>query len=199
LAYANGQWIEVGGSWLADWGADIETSLDGFNWFETAPQGPSGPGTPFGSVLNAIAYGNGNYVAVGGEQEYAVENWFVPGPLMVLTSTDGITWIRRSQTNTQTSARAVAYGNGRFVLLAGSGVILQSDPIIRLSLTRNPGVGLITLSLEGPTGMNCTMQSSSDLISWQDLINITSVEATTTVGIPFHSVSRQMFYRASTQ
>ncbi|MCU0225442.1 MAG: hypothetical protein MUF27_15535 [Acidobacteria bacterium] len=101
VIYAAGQFVAAGGS-----GYGIATSTDGLDWTARAP----------GVELNAVAYGNGTFVAVG--------------PMgAVLTSSDGASWIPASSGSTQNLA-AVAFGNGRFVATnaaaAGKGSVLVS-------------------------------------------------------------------------
>ena len=58
---------------------------------------------------NAVAYGNGTFVAVSGD-----------GTNRVMTSTDGITWTAHAAAAASNWAR-VTYGNGTFVAIIGSG------------------------------------------------------------------------------
>ena len=51
--------------------------------------------------LSAVAYGNGQFVAVG-----------FGGT--IVTSTDGVSWVQR-ESGTQNYLKGVAYGNGQFV------------------------------------------------------------------------------------
>jgi hypothetical protein len=77
-------------------------STDGANWTAVA-------NSTFGNTnINAIAYGNGKFVAGGDSGKMA---W----------SADGVTWKAIANTAFDSRAiRAIAYGNGRFV--AGGGV-----------------------------------------------------------------------------
>jgi photosystem II stability/assembly factor-like uncharacterized protein len=63
--------------------------------------------------LNGVAYGNGDYVAVG-----------VQGT--VLHSTDGLVWTKITPPTTH-YLQKVAWGNGKFVAVGGSGTILTSS------------------------------------------------------------------------
>ena len=89
-------------------------------------------------------------------------------------------WTQR-QTATTNAFNRIAYGNGRFVAVGHHGTILTSGPIINLTLTSTAGTGPLRLSLEGPTGLGYTIQTSTDLITWQTVTNITSVQPTTVV------------------
>ena len=68
-----------------------------------------------GIILRGIAYGNGTFVAVGGNGT-------------ILTSPEGITWTSRTS-GTDSILYGVTYGNGTFVAVGTDGTILQSDPL----------------------------------------------------------------------
>ena len=108
---------------------------------------------PSGNSFAGIAYGNGTFVAVGGdsiltspegttwtrrtipetyEALYAVvygKGIFVATGSggVVLTSPDGTTWTRRTVSGTDEALSAIAYGNGTFVALGDAGLILTSS------------------------------------------------------------------------
>src|SRR5439155_25856476 len=65
-----------------------------------------------GNTLTAIAYGNGQFVAVGQKGT-------------VLNSADGVDWVQR-QSGTQSNLLAVAYGSGRFVTVGEGNTLLSS-------------------------------------------------------------------------
>ncbi len=181
IAYGNGQFVAVGGDGY--WGRDgavwvdvIVTSTDGVTW----SQQKSGGGYP----LNGIGYGNGYFVAVG---DYGT----------VLVSHDGMHWDQRDQAG-MGSLNAVTYGNGHFVA-AGSGVILQSGYVISLTPALDPSTTSLSLVLEGPTGLGYTIQSSTDLISWQTVTNISSVQSITVIPHALSGTSDHAFYRARSQ
>ena len=92
--------------------------------------------------------------------------------------------------------QAIAYGNGHFVVVGSDGTILQSGSIITLSITPTASTGLLSLSLEGPTGLDYTIQTSTDLISWRDVTKITSAQSNKVIldGLP--ATSERLFYRA---
>jgi len=62
--------------------------------------------------LSAVTYGNGLFVAVGGDGT-------------ILTSPDGVAWTRQNS-DTTSWLSAVTYGNGLFVAVGGDGTILTS-------------------------------------------------------------------------
>ena len=63
----------------------------------------------------------------------------------------------------------MAYGNGHFVFAIPEGrtpgAIWESGSIINLEIRPNTATGLLSLSLEGPSGLDYTIQTSTDLIS----------------------------------
>jgi photosystem II stability/assembly factor-like uncharacterized protein len=65
-----------------------------------------------GKDLNAVAYGNGLFVAVG----YGGT---------ILTSPDGAGWTKRTS-GTSNGLVGVAYGNNRFVAVGDRGIIFTS-------------------------------------------------------------------------
>jgi hypothetical protein len=65
-----------------------------------------------------------------------------------------------------------------------------------LGLTPKVGTSLLTLSLTGPAGLDYTIQSSTNLVSWQDLTNMTSVQLTTVIFDGQHVAFDHEFYRA---
>ena len=57
------------------------------------------------------------------------------------------------------------------------------------------GTGRLALSLTGATGLTYTIQSSADLVSWQNVTNLTSTQPITTLEcIP--PMGGRTFYRA---
>ena len=126
-------------------------------------------------MFEGIAYGNGQFVAVGNSDGTI---GLRDGVGTIQTSTDGLNWVlRQSGTPQHTDLRGVAYGNGRFIAVGSGGTILQSGSIIILSITPNAGTGLLSLSLDGPTGLDYTIQTSADLITWHDVTKITNAQS----------------------
>ena len=75
----------------------------------------------------------------------------------------------------------------------------QSGSIITLGITSKAGTGLLELSLLGPTGLGYTIQSSTDLVSWRNIANITATQPTNLVFDALPASSDQVFYRAYSQ
>ena len=159
----------------------ILTSTDGVNW--TAQRGTE-------AWLNGVAFGGGQFVAVGGTSMEETTG-------IITTSADGVHWVRHEVLK-GANLWDVAYGNGHFVAVGDLGIILESGSIIDLMLSRKPDTGLISLALEGPMAADYTIQASRDLISWQSLTNInTGVTGSGALALP--ATSERLFYRALSQ
>lgn len=78
VSYGNGRWVAVGEGYPGGPGRErMLTSSDGINWTPgLSPDGPVGP------ILNAVAYGDGQFLAVGNQGN-------------LLQSADGVAWLRR--------------------------------------------------------------------------------------------------------
>jgi hypothetical protein len=105
VVYGGGQFVAVGtNGYGTAYGGIVATSPDGVAW--TARASAVSPG------LNAVAYGNGVYVAAGnlGALQY---------------STDGVAWNSIS-TGTASHLDGVNFVNGRFVVIGHDGVVMNS-------------------------------------------------------------------------
>jgi hypothetical protein len=167
IAYGNGLFVVVGDV--------ILTSADGTHWVQQASQ-QSGP-------LSAIAYGNGYFVAVGVGSS-------------IVTSADGVNWTRHAHQYFYPNLHGVAYGDGHFVAFGDYGTILESGSIVTIALTPSVRNGLFTLSLTGPRGLAYTIESSSDLVSWQTVTNIVPAQSTTVISDSLPAASDHVFYHA---
>jgi len=92
--------------------------------------------------INAIAYGNGKFVAVGGNGKMA-------------TSTDGVTWTAVSNSRFgRTHIRAIAYGNNRFVAAGDETAAYSTDGVTWTAVVANPsdylGDGMDAGSVQKP-------------------------------------------------
>jgi hypothetical protein len=180
VTYGNGQFVAVGAGYTPDLieasSAVILTSTDGTNWVQQKCAARTG--------LNAVVHAAGQFVAAGSRG--------------ILTSHDGVTWVQREST-TDNGFSGIAYGNSHFVAVGGYPTILESGSIITLAITPNASTGLLSLSLEGPTGVDYTVQTSTDLISWQTRTNITGVQPSTVMFDVLPSAADHLFYRAYSQ
>jgi hypothetical protein len=115
-----------------------------------------------------------------------------------LTSPDGINWKRRSS-GTNRNLSGVVYGGNHFLAIGDYEAILESDNLVMLNAI--PGItnGELRISLTGPPGLACTIQSSADLISWRNLTNITTTQAGTAAFDAQARTSSAQFYRAYSQ
>lgn len=100
--------VTYGGGLFVAVGTYIWTSPDGLTWtYRPCPVGP----------FYAVAYGNGRYVAAGGLGGSITSN---PGPPVLATSEDGITWTDRSSTSGVTAepTKGLIFAGGLFVQVA---------------------------------------------------------------------------------
>jgi len=153
-------------------GSQIQTSTDGMRWVQGQLLAPS--------FLLGIVYGNGQFVAVG---SFGI----------ILTSTNAVNWVQR-QSGIKTGLRGIGYGNGHFVSVGDIGTILQSGNIINLSITRSTGP--LTLSLEGPSGLEYTIQTSNDLVAWREVTKITNAQSAKVILDGLSATAERAFYRA---
>jgi hypothetical protein len=169
VVYGKGQFVAVGP------GNTILTSPDGTNW--TRRQSPVAT-----SYYNAVAYSSGQFVAV------------TEGGGMV-TSADGINWAPR-ETRTTLPFQGICGVDGRFIAVGPGGRIFDTGTIVTLALTPMPSNRLLSLSVQGPTGLDLTIQGSTDLTSWRNLTNVVTDQMT---AIPLNlstAPDGHMFYRA---
>jgi len=161
--------------------------------------------------LEAVTYGNGQFVAVG------------HGPT-ILTSAGGANWLQRQgPTNLagDLSQLSIAYGNGQFVA-AGWGhkeralvIISSADGVNwvqrlvgpyyetlgadKYSIAYGNGrfvVVAYTGNDTGATSEDGAIQKSADLISWQIVTNISSGPTGTVTLERMPAIADQEFYRA---
>ncbi|MCC5839090.1 MAG: hypothetical protein JJT96_03115 [Opitutales bacterium] len=86
--------------------AVLPPGLDQWTLRNPLPEGPN---------LNEIIYGNGIYVAVGGQGT-------------ILVSTDGLNWSERDS-GISDPITGVAFGNGRFVAVGGQNILVSEDTL----------------------------------------------------------------------
>jgi len=152
VAEGNGMFVAVGPN-------VVMTSSDGTNW-STQTSGLFG-------YLSKVAFGGGFFVAVA-PQSYGP----VYSESAIWVSRDGLHWSKRDS-NTKRGLSTVAFGNHTFVIAGDYSLILQSDPIINLSMMFN---GAPQLSVDGPTNRSYRIEYSDDLSAqtpWSPLTNIT--------------------------
>jgi len=163
VAYHAGTFVSVGAS------GQIWTSSDGVNWTSRS-SGVTGD-------LNAVTYGNGLFVAVGGTWSPGS-----PGPPPVVTSPDGITWTVQTQGIGQTinGYSSVIYVDKKFFAVGGQdafekGEILTSSDGVAWSVT---GLSIyqpfVSITYGDGVFVACTQDnlfSSPDGVTWTQEIS----------------------------
>lgn len=177
----NGMYVLIGRN-------TIGSSNDGTNWvFQTFGQS---------DYLQAVAFGSGFFVAVG-EESYisGTPTYGMPPESPILISPDGRNWWRvRSKTARPLSN--VAYGNGTFVITGGAGAILQSDPLVNLTITK---LAFPRLELSGPVNRSYRIEYADGLdasSAWLELATVTVNEIPAFFNDPSWTNSTMRFYRA---
>jgi hypothetical protein len=222
------------------WGpVSLLTSPDAVTWndplLEQCPLGCWCPGRSFDYFpLRSVAYGLGRFVALGDNGGCCVffsdstncvvtstpklrsvafgDGLFVGvGDLGALvTSTHGNYWTVRDCGQGLSSLLDVTYGRNTFVAVGGGGLILQSDPILALSLRQiapgslaggeSNGQGSQTeLTISGPAGGTCQIQSAGEIAlsnGWQTVATVTLSNAPTIWVDPQSVGTSPRFYRA---
>jgi hypothetical protein len=148
VAFGNGKFVASGqdGFWL---------SGDGLDWVRSALHD---------STVRQIAFGAGYFVAAVGYDEIGS----VRRESFIWTSSDGVNWTRH-RPFTERALTAVAFGNGSFVVVGTGGTILQSDPLVSLSLSM--GVAP-TLRLSGPKDRWYDLECSDAAGAWHPLSTV---------------------------
>jgi hypothetical protein len=185
VAYGNGQFVAVGGDFVGFPGDEFPqegillSSADAANWVERS--------VPTNSILTAVAYGNGEFVAVNRSRTRDC----------ILTSADAVTWVGRQAPAPTANfpLLGVAYGDGHFIAVGWGGTILESGPVVNLVIAKSAVSGRLTMSLTGPTDVSYTIQNSTDLISWQTLTNVPATQ-TNPVILNVFDAPTHAFYRA---
>jgi hypothetical protein len=113
----------------------------------------------------------------------------------MVTSADGINWAER-QTGSTLPLQGICGVDDRFIAVGPGGRIFDTGTLITLSLTPMPANRLLSLSLQGATGLDFTLQGSPDLISWRNLTNVITDQMRTLVLDAPTAPSGHMFYRA---
>ncbi|MGC2063473.1 MAG: hypothetical protein WA610_10885 [Thermodesulfovibrionales bacterium] len=122
IAYGRDRFAAVGaagGCSIPCYRQRIVTSFDAMHWTEMVNND--------GEMLEAITYGIGNFIAVGGNE--------------IVTSADGVNWKKITVPNAKYLLSVTNNGN-TFVAVGTDGMILQSDPIAY----QNEPVGVPTMN-----------------------------------------------------
>jgi hypothetical protein len=134
---------------MFSWAEAFADTLDHWQWRNPLPQG---------NTLNAVAYGNNLFVAVGGNGT-------------IITSPDGFAWTIRSS-GTINDLYAITYNNNTFVAVGQAGAVVTSSDGIhwigRVSGTTNDLKGVIYGNSKFVTvGNSGTILTSSNGQSWK--------------------------------
>jgi len=120
----------------------------------TVPASPSGPSEPSepskgldnwnlrdsgaDSALQSVAYGNGTFVAVG--SKYLGRGLGAPiFESIILTSQDGVKWVKKYSETGGGYFTAVAYADGKFVALKGDAIFTSYDGMSWTTVYSSPG------------------------------------------------------------
>jgi hypothetical protein len=110
VAFGNGRFVVADHE---EFTLSISSSTNGVDWVPSAwTIGPYTTDSGPGPTVDAIAYGNGEFVAVAESGD-------------VLTSSDALSWTLQS-TGLREPLRGVTYGQGEFVAVSDQGVIVTS-------------------------------------------------------------------------
>lgn len=145
---------------VGNWGYRSWTS-DGLTWSTEANPAQANDHSP--DLLRGVGWGNGYFVAVGGDQNS-----------MVMRSVDGTNWEVDLHPSGTGWMGDVAYGDGRWVAVGGNGVVMSSDDD-GLTWTdheeRLPSAGRSITFADGlfvAVGDNGMIATSEDGMSWAD-------------------------------
>ena len=144
IAYGNGIFVAVGAS------GTILTSPDGVTWTLRV--------SGIADHLSGVAYGKGIFVVVGGSSPASIGPSSGYLSVVIITSSDGITWTPRSP-GTTNPISAVAYGNGIFVAVANTPPPMGFNPSSSVQHVTSSGFDAIILT--SSDGVTWTPQSSS--------------------------------------
>jgi len=110
VAYGNGRWTAVGNLASGPVSAVVWGSTDGVHWVRVASS--SDGNTVFTDQLSSVAYGGGQWIAVGRQGSSA-------GPdLRTFMSSDGINWAANGGIIIGATGPGIAYGAGQWTITA---------------------------------------------------------------------------------
>ncbi len=174
VGFGNGLYVAVG-----DIGT-IVNSGDGLTWTNVSP----------GGVLSwrGVAYGSGYYVTFASVPSYAY-------------SSNAVNWTLSSslRTLTQQPFYGIVSGDNSFFLAGYEGEVLESGPFNapapEVTLGLRQGAQTF-LSFTGPENQGYEIQASDSLPgSWEPILTVTNVSATTTLPVNPGTNGASQFYR----
>ena len=106
---------------------NVWTSYDGLQWSDRLSPFPDANGELVASTsladLNAAAFGDQTFVAVGAGGEIATSSW------TPVTCLNGVTWEERMPATQGYDLTGVAYGNGTWVTVGNGAILTSSDAV----------------------------------------------------------------------
>jgi hypothetical protein len=118
---------------------------------------------PSTSPLSAIAYGNGQFVAVGGTYGVGV----------ILASPDGVNWTSRRSSTDLPVLTGIAFGDGLFAAVGGNGSIITSPEGANWTL-RTSGTQMAMLTITYGNGLFLALRSDFSFLTSADGVNWTA-------------------------
>jgi len=214
--YTNGKYFRVGNegmlvssdadNWSHPWGGTLQSAVyDGSQYVAVGANGNDGTAwtspdlqtwTPhvfdaYSKNLNAIAYGNGKYVAVG-------ENF--NGVASIVTSSDGVSWSKNTSISDATSLYSLAYGNGLFVAVGTNGSVrlLTSTDGVTWTQPTLPATSYTNLyfikyinnqffAIGGDMAGNNLLWKSTDGTNWTDISSTYTATSDILAGVTYHN------------
>ena len=176
VASGNGKFVAVGNN-------VILASSDGTNWVAQSS-------TAFGQMAD-ITFGDGFFVATAALNYYTGPRDESP----IWISTDGVHWSKRSS-RTPLIFSTISFGNGTFVLGGSGGAILQSDPLVNLTMTMQ---SMPQLFLWGPTNRSYRIEYLNGINpsnTWMPLTTFVPSESPAQFSDVSWTNSANRFYRA---
>lgn len=141
----------------------VLTSTDGATWSQASLTAKG--------QLNQVAYGNGRFLAVGGELVSRAQESGFDTVSVVLTSTDGVAWSEAPSPTTAT-LESVAFGDGLFVVIAADGKAFSSSDGAQWESAATGLTGINTHDVAFGGGRfvvaeaDSTIATSTDALTW---------------------------------
>ena len=147
---------------------------------------PPGADLVFGSTgVEDVQFANGTFIAVGASGFAA-------------TSTDGVSWTQR-HTSCQNDLRCSMYADGVVTAVGNNETVLQSEffgPALLRVRPGRPGEGF-EFSISGEAGSSCRLQTSDDLVHWEDVFTFSNTRTTTLFLDDEVEFNSRRFYRVA--
>jgi hypothetical protein len=120
---------------------------------------------PYPSIWTPLGSPGGTYVSMNSVSD-------------IYTSTNGINWTKRN-TGITNRMSCIAFGNNRFVVGCSDGTLLASGSVAPLvSGQVDPITGGLLLTVSGGLVSGATIQASTNLIQWTNLVTLSNLSLT---------------------